>query len=261
MKGLIMLAKHILTVKRQLDHYRSELERFTPSHPRYRPDKVALYQRIADDLSGVLEYLLERQRRLEARTVPPNNDPPPIIDMPPTLTPAPTRVKAPIPEALGQRDDLSDLPPELLAQLSDSARGETDPLVQIIEERGGTASLDEILIDLWRKHREVAKRALIANKLYRLSKRELCWPVAGKKGVYTTTPTATRQSMDEADDDSKDEGPDGGTPEPSSNRLGVAGSQEGPSKPSPVGSSPSTSTKTRRDLLAGAAIPSVRVPR
>src|ERR1700688_2024614 len=66
-KDLIMLANHITAVKRQVDHYTGELARFTPDHPRYRPDKVVLYRRIVDDLSGVLEYLLERQRRIQAR--------------------------------------------------------------------------------------------------------------------------------------------------------------------------------------------------
>ena len=60
---------------------------------------------------------------------------------------------------------------------------ETDPLLKIINERGGTATLDEILIDMYRKHREVAKRNVVANKLYRLGKRELVW---SSKGTYTT---------------------------------------------------------------------------
>lgn len=83
------------------------------------------------------------------------------------------------------QDDLSDLPPELLDQLSVGAKA--DQLVQIINKRGGTASLDEILIDLWRVHKKIGKRAVICNRLYRLGRRDLVWAVPSKKGVYTTT--------------------------------------------------------------------------
>ena len=87
-----------------------------------------------------------------------------------------------------RNDDLSDLPPELLKELSESFKGETDPLIRIINDRGGTASLDEILVDLFRRYREIGKRPIISNKLYRFSKRGLCAPVPGKKGFYTTDP-------------------------------------------------------------------------
>jgi hypothetical protein len=46
------------------------------------------------------------------------------------------------------RDDLSDLPPQLLKELTKEARPEAaHPLIEIIDGRGGTAALDEILID------------------------------------------------------------------------------------------------------------------
>ncbi len=86
-------------------------------------------------------------------------------------------------------DDLSDLPTELLNELSGRAvKGENDPLVQIIIDRGGTATIDEILIDLYRKHGQIGKRILVQNKLYRLSKHGAIWPTTGRKGVYTITP-------------------------------------------------------------------------
>ena len=85
------------------------------------------------------------------------------------------------------KDDLSDLPPELLAELSERVKSETDPIIKIINDRGGTATLDEILIDLYRKHGELAKRTITNNKLNRLSRRSMVWSVPGKKGVYSTT--------------------------------------------------------------------------
>jgi hypothetical protein len=156
-------------------------------------------------------------------------------------------------------NDLSDLPPELLKELSDSFKGETDPLVRIINDRGGSASIDEILVDLYRKYGEIGKRPIVSNKLYRFSRRGLCAPIPGKKGFYTTDP-AMLQSGSEEEEEDEEEGPDVGASGPLSKNAGVAGSQEGPSKPSPVGSSPSTSTIARRKLFASTAIPPGRVP-
>jgi hypothetical protein len=50
--------------------------------------------------------------------------------------------------------DLSDLPPELVKELSEEATREVaHPLIEIIDARGGTAELGEILIDLYRYRR------------------------------------------------------------------------------------------------------------
>jgi hypothetical protein len=48
---------------------------------------------------------------------------------------------------------ISDLPRELVKELSEEAtRKVAHPLIEIIDGRGGTATLDEILIDLDRKY-------------------------------------------------------------------------------------------------------------
>ena len=235
-----MLEKFIALVKRQIAYYEGQVTYFTPDHARYRPDKVALYKRIAAELRELLDYLVSQRDQ-----------------------PAPTAA-APVVERRPAQEDLSDLPPELLAELSDAVKGEIDPIIQIIDARGGTASLDEILIDLYRKYKEVGKRNIVSNKLYRLARRQLCWSVPGKKGMYTTVAPADGGEEEEFEEEdsvaSNIEGSGAQTPEPSKS-AGVAGSPEGPSNPSPVGSTPTASTKHRRDLFAGAAIPPVRVPR
>jgi hypothetical protein len=82
--------------------------------------------------------------------------------------------------------NLADLPPELLTELSIGAMSGADPLIQIINKRGGTASLDQILIDLFRTYHQISKRTVVANRLYRLARRGLCRPLPGRKGIYTT---------------------------------------------------------------------------
>jgi hypothetical protein len=237
LKGMKMLDKFVAVVKRQISYYEGQVTIFTPDHPRYRADKMALYKRIANELRELLSYLVSQRDR-----------------------PTQAEMAAGTTERRIAQEDISDLPPELLAELSDAAKGEIDPIIQIIEGRGGTASLDEILIDLFRKHKEIGKRNIVSNKLYRLARRGLCWSVPGKKGFYTTTSVATGVESDNDFDIENNEGSDVSASEPSK-FMGVAGLPEGPSKPSPVGSTPTASTKRRQDLLAGAAILSARAPR
>ena len=64
-------------------------------------------------------------------------------------------------------------------------------MVQIITDRGGSASLDEILIDLYRKTGEVGQRTLVANKLYRLAKQGQVATTEGRRGIFTLPPVQT----------------------------------------------------------------------
>lgn len=105
-----------------------------------------------------------------------------------------------------------DLPAELREELSVLKTDETeDQIVTAINAQGGTATLDQILVGIYRKFGVVQKRRFVQGKLYRM---EAVWPVDGRKGVYTTTkpeassfdwedapkapaPTASRQDMDD----------------------------------------------------------------
>lgn len=237
-------------VKRQLDYWRYQVTHYGPDHPRYRPAKIAKYEHLIREFSELSDYLDSLPDQ-----VPVHNQP--------QATPAPYRQprtrlgrigfeEVPqSPQAASPADlpdDLADLPPELLDELSDSIKGETDPLIKIINARGGTATLDEILIDLWRKYKEVGKRPIISNKLYRLSKRGLCWAVPGKKGIYSTTRPTSGNETPPADDD---DAPDAGHKEPTSAKPETAQS----AAPAPK------SSKIRRELFASTAVPSFVAPR
>jgi len=77
-----------------------------------------------------------------------------------------------------------DLPDELLEELSISKGDELDDqLVTVINACGREASLDQILVGLFRKFGVKQKRRFLQNKLYRMP---MIWSVEGKKGVYTT---------------------------------------------------------------------------
>ena len=80
--------------------------------------------------------------------------------------------------------NIHDLPPELQNELSvTKADALEDQLVTVINAYGGQASLDQILVGLYRKFEISQKRRFLQNKLYRMS---MIWSVPGRKGIYTT---------------------------------------------------------------------------
>ncbi len=174
-----MLEKFIALVKGQVAHYQGQIDRFPPENPRYRPEQVRMYARLLEEHRELLAYL-EKQAKPEQidiglgkHFVDPSEGPTPYDD--------PTHPAHKI-------DDFLDLPPELLEQLSGRAKkSQTDELVQIITARGGSASIDEILIDLYRKTGKVETRVILSNRLHRLAKQGLIAATEGRKGIYTTS--------------------------------------------------------------------------
>ena len=80
--------------------------------------------------------------------------------------------------------NIYDLPPELQQELSITKTDELDDqLITVINVYGGTATLDQILVGLYRKFGISQKRRFLQNKLYRMT---MVWSLPGKKGVYTT---------------------------------------------------------------------------
>ena len=88
---------------------------------------------------------------------------------------------------------LSDLPQELRDELSVAKSDDLeDQIVTVINSFGGEASLDQILVGLYRKFEVMQKRRFLQNKLYRM---EMVWSVDGRKGVYTTTEPTSVEAM------------------------------------------------------------------
>ena len=85
--------------------------------------------------------------------------------------------------------EIEDLPDELMAELSISESDKADfTIVGLIDENGGLASIDQILIALYRKTGEISKRLALNSRLYRMVQKRLIFSVSGKKGVYSTQP-------------------------------------------------------------------------
>lgn len=84
-------------------------------------------------------------------------------------------------------DEIQDLPDDLLKELSISDADRTDyAILQIIEECGGIASLDRILVGLYKATGEVMKRSTLTSRAYRMAQKGNLFSVPTKKGVYSS---------------------------------------------------------------------------
>lgn len=92
------------------------------------------------------------------------------------------RVTQPIPASYG---DLSDLPAELLKELTGIKVDELEQQVfNIVKAGGEEVELDAILIELFRRHKVMQTRKFLQNKLWRMGQKGAVRSVEGKKGVY-----------------------------------------------------------------------------
>lgn len=101
-------------------------------------------------------------------------------------------------------DDVKDLPEELIKELTLSDADKIEFIIQdVVSECGGIADLNQILVGLYRKTKEVYKRNTITSRLYRMMQRDLIFSVPNRKGVYSTQPI-NNYSFDE--DESQQDG-------------------------------------------------------
>ena len=94
--------------------------------------------------------------------------------------------------------ELQDLPDELVAELSITESDKLDyNIIELIDRHGGTASLDRILVEVYRLTGQVMKRSNLNARIYRMTQKGMIHSVAGKKGVYTTEPPSDQESEPE----------------------------------------------------------------
>ncbi len=89
------------------------------------------------------------------------------------------------------QEDIKDLPEELLKELGLTESDRKDFLcAEIIDELGGVASINKILIGIFRRTNEVEKRTRLVSRLYRMTGKGLIYPHPTMKGVYSTKPVS-----------------------------------------------------------------------
>jgi len=157
-------------VNKQIAFHKTKAEEFAPSNSR----RAQHHAKTADGMTEVANLLTKQSVDIKGLEVELAKRPP-----------APDRAKRPLQLRI---EDLDGLPDELIQELSVTDGDRLDfTIYTIIEELGGIASLDQLLIALYRKTGEVHKRPNVNSRLYRLTTRggEL-FNVPGKKGVYAT---------------------------------------------------------------------------
>lgn len=109
----------------------------------------------------------------------------------------------PVPNDFG---DLSDLPEEVIAQLNLSRIDELEQQMRdiVAAANGSEVGIDQIIIELYRRHKTVQERRFVLNKLYRMAQKGLVQSADGKKGVYfipKPSPWSDSSGYDDLDDD------------------------------------------------------------
>lgn len=59
-------------------------------------------------------------------------------------------------------------------------------IVRVINNAGGILSLDKLIIDLFRRTKDVHRRTPLISRLYRMSQKGLIYSVPNRKGFYAT---------------------------------------------------------------------------
>ena len=97
-------------------------------------------------------------------------------------------------------DDIQGLPDELLKELHISDSDKKDFIIlDIINQFGGLASIDKILVEYYKRTTEIEKRTRLVSRLYRMSNKGLVYPTEGK-GVYSTRPTDLKKGGEAAEE-------------------------------------------------------------
>ena len=94
------------------------------------------------------------------------------------------RITMPIPASYG---DLSDLPAELVKELTGIKVDDLEEQLFTIIKSGDEVDLDAILIELFRRFGVVQTRKFLQNKLWRMAQKGIIYSVPRRKGVYTAT--------------------------------------------------------------------------
>lgn len=86
-------------------------------------------------------------------------------------------------------EDLEGLPDELIKELgiTESDRKEF-LLIKLINKLGGIASINKLLVEIFKETQEVEKRARLIGRLYRMQNKGLIYSTSDRKGIYSTKP-------------------------------------------------------------------------
>ena len=96
-------------------------------------------------------------------------------------------------------NDLTDLPEELLKELRLGPRTSLDAqILDVFNALGGTATLDEVLIGLYRKFAVVQKRRFVQNAIWRMIRKGHLTALRGERGRFSLASGPRGRKRDKA---------------------------------------------------------------
>jgi hypothetical protein len=173
-----ILHKHIPFVKEQIDFQKRMEEKFASEDPS-NSFRVSLHRASREKFMALAADLDIADKELDkpAPTVSQNK---PMVSLKLSVS----------------SEELEGLPEELLKELSISQGDKSEfAIINIIDENGGMASLDQLIIGVFRKTGETFKRQAMTSKLYRMGGKEMVFSVPTKKGVYSTRPISEEEAI------------------------------------------------------------------
>jgi len=86
-----------------------------------------------------------------------------------------------------RKEEMEGLPEEQLKELKEFSKEKSDSdILDIINENKGYATLDQLIVRLFKKTGKMTTRNSLTARLYKLSRSGLIFSVQGQKGVYST---------------------------------------------------------------------------
>jgi hypothetical protein len=166
------LEKHIEFVKEQLEFQQKQSKKFATE-----PRRSGLHIRAADSFQALLDDLISIEE---------------IVDSHPEAL----NGKSFKPSALTLSwEEVEGLPAELLEELSISESDKTEfNIISILKSLGGAASLDRLLVALYKQSGEITKRATLNQRIYRMVQKNMIYNVPNKKGVYSISQLSEEQA-------------------------------------------------------------------
>jgi len=147
----------ISLVKPFAEHYEKSVREYVPGQKQVSAETHARQQEWAAGFRKLVDYLTHQKR-----------------------------LSTPIPKSLG---DISDLPDELVKELAVTPTDELeDQVLTVVRACNGEANLDQVLVGLYRKFKVIQTRRYLQNKMYRMSKKLLLYPIPGQRAAYSLQP-------------------------------------------------------------------------
>ncbi len=145
------IARHLEVVKNQIDYFKFKAKQLGHKTPGNFAERIREFEQLSEFLVGLKTHSVPNSSQIGKR--------------------------------IGGTDDLPD---EILKQLVSAVDEQATRITNVLETHyGGVASVDEILVGLYREYGIVEDRRKLAAKLYRMIRDEALFSHE-KKGVYSS---------------------------------------------------------------------------